>query len=226
MFKSKAKTSKTIHIAILEDHPVTLEGLKTIVSRERNLNLVAAAQSWDAFWPQVKNQEVDIFILDIHLNRNDGNEEEVDGIEIAQYLRDHKSGCKIVLMTFDTDYKQIERAQATGIEGYILKEETSRELIRAIECLNSTNRTYYSRIVMDILLKGDPEEDDAPNLTRREEEVLVYFAKGHNVPQTVKESGWAESVIRTHKKNVMKKLGIRNVEALVVWAIEHGYHKR
>jgi DNA-binding CsgD family transcriptional regulator len=49
---------------------------------------------------------------------------------------------------------------------------------------------------------------------------------GHNVPQIVDLSGRSEAVIRTHKKNVMKKLGIKNVEALVAWGIAHGYNNR
>jgi DNA-binding NarL/FixJ family response regulator len=225
MFNSKAKLNKTIKVAILDDHLVTLEGLQAIISKESTFELVAVADNWDAFWSQIKDREVDILILDIHLARNLDFEEE-DGIEIAKYLRDHKPTCKTILMTFDTKYEQIVRARDAGIEGYLLKEETSKELIKAIKTLSSTNQRYYSRIVMDILLKGDQQRQRLPNFTRREEDILAYVAKGHNVPQIVEQTGWADSVIRTHKKNAMKKLGIRNVEALVAWAIREGYHKR
>lgn len=225
MFNSKTKLNKTIKVAILDDHLVTLEGLQAIIQKEARLELTAAADNWDAFWSQIKDREVDILILDIHLTRNRDFEEE-DGIEIAKYLRDHKPASKIILMTFDTKYEQIVRARDAGIEGYLLKEETSKELIKAIKTLSSTNQSYYSRIVMDILLKGDQQKKSLPNFTRREEDILVYIAKGHNVPQIVEQTDWAESVIRTHKKNAMKKLGIRNVEALVAWAIREGYHKR
>jgi DNA-binding NarL/FixJ family response regulator len=226
MFKSRATMQRTTKVAILDDHVVTLEGLQAIISREDNIELVAAARSWDIFWSQIRHKEVDILILDIHLTRNDGSgEEEEDGIEIAEYLRDHKPGCKTILMTFDTAYEQVVRARDAGIEGYLLKEETSRELIKAIQTLSTSNQFYYSRIVMDILVKGDQEKRNTPSFTRREGEVLSYIARGHNVPQIVSLTGWKESTIRTHKKNVMKKLGIKNVEALVAWAIAHNFHK-
>lgn len=225
MFKTKTMLNKTIKVAILDDHLVTLEGLQAIISKESNLDLVAVSDHWEGFWSQIRDREVDILILDIHLKGSRDADGE-DGIEIAEYLRDHKPGCKIILMTFDTEYEMASRARDTGIEGYLLKEETSRELIKAIKTLSSSNQRYYSRIVMDILLKGDERKKRLPKFTRREEDVLIYIAKGNNVPQIAQKSGWAESVIRTHKKNAMKKLGIRNVEALVAWAIKEGYDKK
>lgn len=225
MFNSKVKNHKTIKVAILDDHLITLEGLQAIISKETDFELAAVADNWESFWSQIKDREVDILILDIHLTRDHSMGEE-DGIEIAKYLRDHKPACKTILMTFDTKYEQIVRARDAGIEGYLLKEETSKELIKAINTLSTSNQSYYSRIVMDILLKGDQRKKGLPKFTRREEEILIHISKGKNVPQIEEQTGWAKSVIRTHKKNAMKKLGIHNVEALVAWTIKEGYHNK
>ena len=216
--------SKTIKVAILDDHAIQLEGLQAIISLEEEIEIVAVAQTWENFWPQIREREVDILILDIHLTRKDETAG-VDGIEIAAYLKDHKPLSKIILMTFDTNASQIERAKETDIEGYILKEETSKELIKAISCIATTDRTYYSPQVIDILFKGQKKKKEIPSFTSREKEILTFIAKGHNVPQIVGLTNRSTSVINTHKKNVMKKLGIRNVEALVVWALKHGYNQ-
>ena len=215
-----------IKIAILDDHAIHLEGLQAIISNEDDIELVAVAQTWENFRVKIRDRRIDIFIIDIHLTRNPKLNRE-DGIEIAKYLKDHKKGSKTILLTIDTNYAQIKRAKEAEIEGYLLKEETSRELINAIKKLAEENTMYYSPVVTDILFKGEKIKEGLPSFTDRENEILHYFAQGKNIAQTTKEMGVKKSTAITYKKNVMKKLGLSNEVELAVWAVDNGYkHKQ
>ncbi len=219
--ESTRTANKKINVAILDDHKLALEGLQVLLSKEENIEVVAIADNWEEFWQKIRYQKVDVFVIDLHLSRKF---EADDGIEIAIYLKDHKPGSKSLIYAFDNSYDQILRAKEAGIEGYILKEETSEELVKAVNSLSSNN-LYYSELVTKTFLENEQLTESSPNFTRHEADILNYIANGYNVPQIKDLTGWVDSVIRTHKNNVMQKLNIRNVEALVVWAIENGYRE-
>ena len=211
-----------IKLAILDDHKNQLEGLQAILSKEEDIEIVVFSDKWENFKPQILPIEIDIAILDIHLGDRDEIE---DGLEIAEFLQDKKPEMKCIILSFSATYEEIQRAKQANVAGYLLKEESTKELLKAIRSIQTENTTYFSHKVTNILFEEEKKREKEIQFTSREIEVLKFISRGHNVPQIVKLSKRSDAVIKTHKKNVMKKLEIKNVEALVAWGIAHGYHK-
>ncbi len=209
-----------IKLAILDDHKNQLEGLQAILEKESDIEVLVTSHSWETFKSQVKDKTIDIAVLDIHLSKQEDVE---DGIDIAQYFQYTQPEMKCILLSLSATCEEIRRAKKANVHGYLLKEESTKELLKAIRIVHSQKMVYFSQKVVNIMIACEKEPEI--HFTDREIEILKYISMGNNVPRIKKLTGRSDAVIKTHKKNVMKKLGINNVEALVAWGIEHGYHK-
>lgn len=210
----------TIKIALLDDHSITLDGLKAVLKEEASIEIVCACSNWNDFKRRIEGQDLDLAILDIHLSKDPDIE---DGLEIAQFLLHTRKDMKCIMLSFSATSEEISRAKDVKVSGYLLKEDTADELIKAIHAVAREDKTYFSQGVLSQWFNEGNTK--APiSLTPREKDILSYISRGHNVPQIHKMTGWNKAVIRTHKKHIMQKLDIHNVEQLVVWGRDHGYH--
>jgi DNA-binding NarL/FixJ family response regulator len=195
-----------IKIAILDDHQTLTESLRAILSKEKDIEIVAAEHDWDTFWLKVKNQEVDLVILDINLKRND-----TDGIDIAEKFRYDKPTTKRLILSVTAPGRHVKRARELGVDGFLLKDVSIKHLLDVIRGIVYDHQTFF------------PPVEDNPPFTRKEKEILALVSRGKGVPEIAKILGNEPGTISKHKKNIMTKLDIHNGEALVAWGIKNGY---
>ena len=206
----------TIKVAILDDHLTLTQSLKEKISKEKDIEVVVAEDSWDSFWPKVRDQEIDLVILDIRLDEDAQGD---DGLEVAEFLKTDKPYTKVLISSVSSTQSDVKRAVDLGVSGYLLKIEPVKKLVKAIRGIVNKSEMHYSKKIEKIIREG------FVHLTEKEKVILAYISRGLNVPQIAKTSGMSRAIINTHKKNIMSKLDIHNVEALVKWGIKNGYDR-
>jgi DNA-binding NarL/FixJ family response regulator len=212
----------TIKIIVVDDHQLILDGLKFLINDVPEFNFVGEARSGLEALELVKSTPCDIILMDIEM---DG----ISGIETTQLLIKENPEAKILALTMYNEKGIIDKFMEAGASGYALKNITPEELTEAIKTVIS-GKKYFSKAVTDTLMekkstkivssKVDPLDD---LLTRREIEILKLIAQGFSNREVGEKLGISPRTVDTHRTNVMEKLEIKNIAALIRYAIENGY---
>jgi DNA-binding NarL/FixJ family response regulator len=148
----------------------------------------------------------------------------MDGVEAVTELRRRNSTIPVLMLTQESSSGTITRALKAGASGYILKTAGSDEFITAIRTVASGN-DYIGEGAKEALiaqLTGRNTEPEQTPLTRRELEVLKLIAAGKTSKELAEELYISTYTADTHRRNLLQKLGMKNVASLVRYAIEHG----
>lgn len=209
-----------IRLFIADDHQITLDGLRTLLEQEQDLEVVAEALDGEAALHILSFCEVDVAILDIDMPK-------MDGLELTQQIREKYPHIKILILTMYNEEEFIRNLIQAGTSGYILKNRGKEELVEAIRKVH-TGGQYFGESVTQTLIQGikSPRkklsESNIP-LTKREIEVLKLIAEGMSTPQISDTLFIAHSTVETHRRNLIDKTGVANSKSLIKWAIKSGY---
>lgn len=171
-----------------------------------------------------KNLNVELIFLDLNLP-------DIDGIELIPQIRKQFRDIKIFVITSYGDYKFVGQALKNGADGYILKSNEPEELINGIEELMSGNTFIAEGLHITPpngkrLTNGKKSiyEDRfviKQKLTNREQEVLELITQAKNNKEIAKELYISDQTVGVHRKNIMRKLGVRNTINLIKFALEN-----
>lgn len=171
-----------------------------------------------------KNLNTELVIMDLNLP-------ETDGLDLIPLIRKQFRGVKILVMTSYSDYKFVGQALKNGADGYILKSNEPEHLIEAItEIMN--NRTYIAPGLHITPPNGKRLSNGKKSiyedrfvikqkLTKREQEVLELITEAKNNKEIAKELYISDQTVGVHRKNIMRKLGVKNTINLIKFAFEN-----
>jgi len=210
-------------IVIIDDHPLFREGLKSIIARARQFDVVGEAGDARKGLEDVKKYNPDLVIVDISLP-------DKSGIEVARAIRSRFPGTRIIIVSMHSKIDYIVEAFQAGATGYIVKESASDRLILGLETV--LNGEYFldssiSHAVVEKLLK-EPlkdtrvEDADYGSLTPREQEVMRLLAEGFAVREIAEKLFISPKTVENHRSNLMRKLGLRNAIELARYAARLG----
>lgn len=206
-----------IQIAITDDHTIVIEGLKTMLKPNKEINIV---QSFETLKDTFENLDkcIDILLLDINLP--DGN-----GINACKELLEKYKDLKIIALTNFEDSIFIRQILKNGAMGYLLKNTSKTELTEAIKEVTNGNR-YLPKKISDILLNDSIGIENSsyfiPKLTLREKEILALIIKEYTTEEIANELFVSIKTVESHRSNLMQKLGVKNSAGLVRVAFEKG----
>lgn len=216
---------QTIKVIIAEDHPIFLEGLKSVLSNNpyRDCELVETASNGDELLEVMRLNETSLVLLDMNMPGK-------DGLEVLEYMAKRKWKIPMIAVTMYDDPKIIRTAFKSGIDGYILKKNAIEELYEGIEeILNG--KTYMGRGVSlhaigqsKKTLVGQKFEDrfiKKNNLTRRELEVLRHISQAMSNKEIAEKLFISDQTVSVHRKNIMRKLGVSNTAGLIKTAYDN-----
>lgn len=206
-----------IKIIIADDHEVVLEGLESLVNASGGISILGKAKNGKEVIPLLQNNTVDVAVLDINMPK-------MDGIELTNYIRKEHPEIKILILTMYKDVKFIKRVLELGAHGYILKNKSKEELIEAIKSVHY-NGEYIGDEVKNALISSlrSKHVHGEIKFTRRELEVLKLIANGLSSPDISNKLNIAESTVNTHRKNLIRKTGVKNSKELMIFARDNGY---
>lgn len=213
---SQRPTKGMTTIVLADDHNLVREGLKRLLADEKTFKLIGEAKDGVEAVEMVEELHPAILLLDLMLPR-------LHGLEVIRQVR-KTSRCRVIVVSMYSDEPYVAEAFRNGAMGYVLKDATGAELLRAIRSVEAGTR-FISPSIADMALNvclkkgGGAAADVYQTLTAREREVLQLAAEGRNATQIARDLFISPRTVETHRANVMKKLALRSQTDLVRFAI-------
>jgi len=201
----------SIKILLADDHTIVLDGLRLILSSNADFLIVGEAENGQAVLDMLQKETVDIVILDINMPV-------MDGITCAKRIKADHQGVKVIILTMYAQKSFVEEIVKIGIDGCLLKNNTGKELEEAILRVQS-GRSYFDQIQS---FTSEKEVVKGFKLSDREIEITRCLSEGKTSLEIADQLFISEHTVKTHRKNILKKLDIHSAPELVQYAINNG----
>jgi two-component system response regulator NreC len=209
-----------LKVFITDDHELYLEGLVLLLNKQSGIQVVGSALTGKELLQKLESTEVDILLLDVHLP--DTGEE-----ELLKKIRTVHPQLKILYLTIMRGTRYIHKLIRHDIHGYILKNTSIEELVKALNSV-SEGKKYFSKEINII----DTDQDFRNTVTiedrkvdeilsKREIEVLTLICKEYSNSEIAEKLFLSVSTVETHRKNLIAKLGVNNTVGLVKFALRN-----
>jgi len=223
MRTAKKESAGKIRLLLVDDHPIVLDGLKSHLSAHADLVVAGEATDGEKALRQARQLSPDIILLDISMPR-------LNGLEFMEALRRESPSARVIVLTMHDSPEYITQTIRLGARGYLLKDTSPAELIRAIKAVHA-GEVYFSavvsRMVVETAAKGgfQPGDRRLDPLTEREHEVLALIAEGLSNKEIAGRLRLGVRTIETHRERIMHKLNVHSVAGLTRFAIARGLVK-
>jgi two-component system NarL family response regulator len=207
----------TIRVLLVEDHRMVREALCEVLKKVPDIEIVGEAGDAREGLDQAIALAPDVVVLDIRLP-------DVNGIEVAARLKDAGVTAKVVALSAFADKRFVTAMLRAGASGYVTKSAAGTELVRAIRAV-AAGQGYFSPDIAGALaseMRDRPLAGEAVPLARREREVLRLIAEGVRSPAIAEQLHVTVGTVEVHRRNIMRKLGLRTVAELTKHAIREG----
>lgn len=204
------RADSPITVVIADDHAVVRQGVRMLLEAEDGMNVVGEASDLPQTLAVLRDQAPAVLVLDLHMRRD-------LSLGTLAELRAASPITRVVILTMDDDPAFVAPAWNAGASGYVLKEASRADLVRAIRTVADGGR-YLDPAIGGLAIPG---ADDSP-LTERELEVLRLIALGHTNAEIAKHMYISPRTVETHRANVQSKLGAVGRPELVRYALDHG----
>lgn len=214
-----------VRVMVVDDHPVVRSGLAGLIRSDPGLELVASVESGERAIVEVGEPGVDVVLMDLQLGGMDGAEATRRVLEVAPEIA-------VVVLTASDDKRDILRAFDAGARGYVLKDASSDELIKAIHAAvrgESPMAWRTARALVDARSAAD--DPDAPRplapvrdavvlpyLSNDERDLLVLLREGLDDDEAADRLGVPVATVRAQLDSVLPRLGVADRDAAVAWA--------
>ena len=209
-----------IRVLLVDDHELMREGLRSILERESDVEVVGEAASGRAALELARTLEPDVVVMDVAMK--DSN-----GIEATRQLRSAVPNLKVIALSSHSDSRYVNAMLDAGACGYVLKSNAYDDLRRALAAAQQ-GKNYLCADVTESVVGASlrqPGLGSVPlqaSLSPREKEVLQLLAEGHSSPAIAQRLYIATTTVETHRRNIMHKLRINSVADLTKYAIREG----
>jgi two-component system, NarL family, response regulator NreC len=210
-----------IHILLADDHAVMRTGLRLVLERQPDFEVVGEASDGREAVALTQQHRPEVVVMDVTMPN-------LNGIEAARQISTATPQSGIVMLSMHSDEGYVLRALKAGARGYLLKESAESDLIAAIRAVHS-GKAFFSPAVSRMLVEDyvrqlqDREiEDSYELLTTREREILQLVAEGKSNKEIAGILNLSLYTIETHRGNLMEKLNLHTVPELILYAVRKG----
>lgn len=209
-----------IKILLADDHKLLLEGLKTILDKYNDIEVVGFASDGFEVVENSESLKPDIILMDISMPK-------LNGLDASKKILKTNPNIKIIMLSMHADRRYIQESLRIGARGYILKEAAGYELIKAIEIVRKGGYFFGKAIQNEILteylemIQDKDIHSDSP-LSDREREVLQLVSEGNSTKDIASILNVSIKTIESHRKQIMDKLDLHSVAELTKYAIREG----
>jgi DNA-binding NarL/FixJ family response regulator len=201
-----------IKILIIDDHPLVIDGITTMLKDENYLQIIAAVKSAnEALKFLSEKPAVDIILLDINLP-------DTDGLRVCEMIRETDKQVKIIGLTYVNEAGIITQMIKKGANGYLLKSMERDELIEAIHKVMD-GAVYLSKAANEKIIQQlqhlDLPNNQVPVLTHREKEILQFLADGLTSTEIAGKLFLSNYTVDTHRRNMLQKFNVHNTQSLL-----------
>uniref|UniRef100_UPI0040486753 response regulator n=2 Tax=Roseivirga sp. TaxID=1964215 RepID=UPI0040486753 len=205
-----------IRVFLVDDHQMVLDGISSILEDVENIKVVGTALNGEHALRALGVEGVDVLLLDINMP-------ELDGIEVVRQMEKQDIHVNTLILTMHNNPQFTKQLIELGVEGCILKNSGKKELVYAINEVNE-GRRYYGEDVTGTLfdsLEKTKKAVDEVLLTKREVEIIKLIATEFTTNEIAEKLMISSFTVDTHRKNIVNKLGVKNIAGLVKFAFEN-----
>jgi DNA-binding NarL/FixJ family response regulator len=201
---------------IVDDHPVTRDGLRRALSTSTEVEVVGEAASGEEAIKVALDLEPDVIFMDVRMPG-------IDGIEATREIRRELPETKVILFTIEDSRAAVAEAIQAGVSGYLLKDAMPEDLVRAAKLAMEGKAVIHPSLTRTFMdeVRFAPQQHGLP-LSPREIEVLQRIASGSATKQVARDLGISLHTVKTHMERIFAKLGANDRAQAVAIAIRLG----
>lgn len=206
-----------IKVMLVDDHEMVREGVKQLIEFDGDIKVTAQASNGADCLKLLDQELPDIILLDVNMIG-------MSGIEVLKEIRKNRIPVKVAMLTFHNEAEYLVNLVDIGVEGYILKDSSSAELVKAIKDIYQ-GETYIQPDLIPALnsrlIHRDEDREKIDALTRRELEVLKLVAKGHFNKEIAIQLDISERTVKNHISSIFRKIDVSDRTQAAVFAIKN-----
>jgi DNA-binding NarL/FixJ family response regulator len=213
----------SLKILLVDDHPMIRMGIKTLLEGEKGISSIEEAADGDECLNMLTLKKYDVIIMDIKMPKK-------TGIETTKEIIKKYPDAKVLALSMHDEQDYIVKMLQAGAKGYLLKNSTKEELVKAVENV-SNGENYFSNEVSSIMLSkyiykefpADKKEYKSDiKLTKRETEIIRMISEELTNAEIADKLGISVRTVDTHRRNLLQKLDVKNTAGLVRFALQNG----
>jgi len=213
----------TIRILLIDDHTLFRSGIRALLQRQPDFEVVDEAADGVEGIKRAQQHRPDVILLDLNMPG-------LSGLEALQLLVQDLPDTAVIVLTVSEEAEELATALRSGARGYLVKNIETDALISAIRRAAAGEAVIAERMTAKLVEQfrapaprhPGPAADEPARLTAREREIVHGLTRGESNKEIARDLGVAESTVKIHVQNILKKLNLASRVQVAVYAVEHG----
>ena len=204
-----------IRTLIVEDHNLVRKAITQLFKDDKNIKIIGQAADGNEAIEFVRNNKLDIILLDFNLPG-------INGLEVAEKLKRIQPTSKIMILTAGMHNAFIYRLLNSGVRGYLTKDMTKDDMVEAIKTVHK-GKTYISPQIASQIILNKIQQKDSPisNLTNRELQIILLIAQNMNIEKIASILHISPKTVCSYRYKIYEKLNVRNDVELILFALKN-----
>lgn len=202
-----------VRVVLADDHALVLEGLRSLLSAESDITVIATATDGERLLDAVKRFQPDVVVTDIHMPY-------LDGLNSLSQIRQSSPNTRVLFLTAYTDGDTMRAAVSAGVDGILLKTDPPEQTIQAIRQV-MTGQLVFPAAARPWLFGQEPDQQTSV-LSKRENEVLALVAEGLTNAEVADRLHISQNTVKFHLQNIFQRLGVTNRTEASRWFVGKG----
>ena len=211
-----------IRVHLADDHQILIDGISSLLQTIPDFEVVGSSLNGSILFDEVTQNNTDILMLDINMPQK-------DGIAIIKEFAEKGFPCKVIILSSYDDLKLIKEIMRLGASGYLTKQCAGENIVEAIEAVyrgeeyfcESVREKIFNNVTKDLPKLNKIDSELISILTGREIEIITLISLEYSGKEISEQLYISVNTVETHRKNIMKKLDLKNSIGLVKYAIKN-----
>jgi DNA-binding NarL/FixJ family response regulator len=199
-----------LSVVLVDDHPIMLEGVKTLIANEDRLQVVHAASNAKDVLVYLSRHKADLIISDLSLP-------DVAGLQLIKMIKERYPDLKIIVLSMHDEPHLVKDVLKEGVQAYVLKRSTHEDLLKAVHRVME-GKTFVSEDITGLLMQDYTQPEGQKLLTSREREILQLIAQEFSNREIADKLFISERTVETHRKNIFRKTNTNSIVGLMKFA--------
>ena len=211
----------SIKVILADDHAMIREGMRNLLEFDGSIKVISEANDGEECLEMLKTMVPDILLLDINMPKK-------NGLEVLAAIKKQKINTKVIILTVHNEVDYLIKSIDLGVDGYMLKDLPSSELMKAINTVFNGEQYIQPDLIPlfnNRLISRDIDSVKVDSLTSRETEVLILIAKGMFNKEIADSLSISERTVKNHISNIFKKIEVADRTQAAVFAIKNNLIK-
>ncbi len=207
---------RNLRILLADDHSLLRRGLRSILESQPNWEICAEAHTGREAVAQAIQLRPDVVILDVCMP-------ELNGIEATRQIRKLSPRSEVLILSVHESSHLVREVIEAGARGYLLKSDSDRELVAAVESL-ARHKPFFTGRATERLMNGCATDEDieaTERLTAREREIVQLLAEGKTSKEVASVLNISTKTAETHRAHIMRKLEFHSIGEIVRYAVRN-----